>query len=136
MKTVINWSNENIQIQNNNGVEVTGFDKFGTDNYSPVELLTGSLGLCVFITITKLFERDGVTENIDDFSVAVDAKKSTKGPSRIESFSVTIQMPEQLDASYRMNLLKSAERACTIGNTLKQGAEINVTEKDVLQDGE
>lgn len=129
MKTVINWSNQNMQIKNDNGVKITGLDKPSADGYTPIELLTGSLGLCIFITITRMFERDEVVENVSDFSVTVEAEKSKKGPSRIEYFSVAIQMPEQLDVNYRMKLIKSAERACTIGNTIKQGAEIRFSEE-------
>ncbi len=136
MKTIISWSTNKMQIKNENNVEITGGNKLETDGYTPIELLTGSLGLCIFITITKLFERDGLNEHIENFSVTVDAQKSTDGPSRIEKLSVEIQMPEQLDSNYRKKLIKSAERACTIGNTLKQGTNIEVIEKEVLQDGE
>src|SRR5690625_902937 len=129
MKTVFNWSNQNMQIKNDNGVEI----KLGTHGYTPVELLTGSLGLCIFITISKMFERDRVNENVSDFSVTVEAEKAEEGPSRIECFSVAIQMPEQLDDSYRLRLIQSAERACTIGNTIKQGAEIRFSEKGSVE---
>lgn len=128
MKTVIEWSNKNMQIKNDAGVEINGSDKPSATGYTPIELLTSSLGLCIFITITRMFERDGIEENLEEFSVTVEAEKAKEGRSRIENFLVAIQMPKQLDASYRKKLIKSAERACTVGNTLQHGAEINITD--------
>jgi len=129
MKTIVEWSNKNMQIKNDAGIEINGLDKEGMAGYTPIELLTSSLGLCIFITITRMFERDGIKDNMDEFSVTVEAEKAKGGPSRIENFLVSIQMPKQLDESYRKKLIISAKRACTVGNTLQHGAEITVTDK-------
>lgn len=125
MKTSIHMRNGDIQISNEQGAVVKGIASSSDNGLTPIELLTSSLGLCVFITLSKMFERDAIEMDEDQLSIAVSAKKAESSPARIESFDVEITMPEHLEESYRAKLVRSAKRACTIGNTLKQGTTIN-----------
>jgi uncharacterized OsmC-like protein len=47
----------------------------------------------------------------------------------VERFVIHVKLPEELDLSYREKLIKSAERVCTISNTLKHGATVEVVEE-------
>ncbi|PTF65852.1 hypothetical protein BUY34_09090 [Staphylococcus cohnii] len=126
MKTKVTWNQEAMQIQNDEGIQVTGSAKPEESGYTPIELMSSSLGLCLFITISRIFERDQLELDLTQLSVTVDAVKAENGPSRIEQFVVDIELPAGLDSSYRKKIILSAEKACTIGNTLQKGAEINI----------
>ncbi|KMK75344.1 hypothetical protein AB990_16020 [Alkalihalobacillus pseudalcaliphilus] len=95
---------------------------------SPIELISSSLGLCVFISMNKLFDRDEVDVDREQLEVKVLATKAEGAPSRIESFQVKIKFPDGLEPTYKRKLAISAEKACTIGNTIQRGAEIKVVE--------
>ncbi|WP_413375187.1 OsmC family protein [Alkalihalobacillus sp. 1P02AB] len=130
MVTTVKWKDESMFISNGKNVEINGATIHTNDiGYSPVELITSSLGLCVFISLTKLFERDQIEIEKEQLAVTVSASKAEGSPSRLEKFDVTVQFPTGLDNAYREKLLKSAERACTIGNTIQQGAKINMNQK-------
>ncbi|MCU4668412.1 OsmC family protein, partial [Bacillus paralicheniformis] len=95
------------------------------DGLTPIELLEASLGMCITISLQKMFERDGIEVLEDEFSVSVSAAKAPEGPSRVEKCSVSVKLPEHLPTDYKKKLITSAERACTIGNTLKRGVTID-----------
>ncbi|MFC4403402.1 OsmC family protein [Gracilibacillus xinjiangensis] len=126
MKTMIKWSNQNMQITNQSADQIIGVSVREENGYTPVELLTSSLGLCIFITISRLFERDGITIKENEFTVSVEAFKALRGPSRIEELLVEVSFPAYLEEAYRNKLIHSAEKACTIGNTIKNGAKIMI----------
>lgn len=130
MKTVVRSGKEGMLIQNNKLYEIKAADVPNSDGFTPIELLTGSLGLCVFISISRMLERDGIKWQEDELNISVTAEKAEKGPSRVEQFKVEVAMPASLDKSYRNKLLRSAEKACTIGNTLKNGATIYLRERE------
>lgn len=129
MKTTVRSTNQKMIITNDNGTQINGGTTSDKHGYTPIQLLTSSLGLCMFITISKLFERDQLELEEEEFSVTVDAKKATTGPSRVEQFMIEIEWPKGLDKAYQNKLSKLAERACTIGNTLKNSTTISIVEK-------
>jgi uncharacterized OsmC-like protein len=118
----INHKNGSYQIMNQGDYEIIGSSSAGSDGLTPIELLESSLGLCVSITLHQILERDGFGR--PDLEVTVTGKKAEDSPSRVESFLVDVKLSEQLDEDYSQKLILSAERACTIGNTLKQGVKI------------
>lgn len=77
-------------------------------------------------TLGQLMSRDQVEPK--EYQISVNTKKAEQAPSRIESFTVDIQLPMSFTDSYRKKLVKMAERACTVGNTLQQGADIFLNE--------
>ncbi|WP_066190383.1 MULTISPECIES: OsmC family protein [Gracilibacillus] len=124
MKTIVTWSNNDLEIRNTTGGQIVGTENADDQGFTPIELLTSSLGECIVISLSRLLKRDDVSFEEKDLQVTVQAHKAEKGPSRVERFTVDIQLALDLDEKYRKRLIKSAQRACTIGNTLKSGAEI------------
>lgn len=110
-------------IQTESGFNMDGLLSSGERGMSPIELLSSSLGLCISISLKKLLDRDGFDTHL--VFVNVKSIKAEDSPSRIESFDIQITLPEELDAAYKYKLQKSAERACTIGNTLKAGSSVH-----------
>ncbi|MEK3936620.1 OsmC family protein [Sporosarcina sp. FSL W7-1349] len=126
--SIIRRINGEYGIHNDNGMQVKGMEAANGNGLSPIELLESSLGLCIAITMQRMFERDGVAVAEHEFSVAVSATKAVEGPSRIEQCVVKVRLPDHFTPEYKKKLMVSAERACTIGNTLKQGITIRTEE--------
>lgn len=129
MKTTVLNSEKGMLIKNESNAEIKAKDSSNVGGFTPIELLTGSLGLCVYISITKLFERDEVEWETDQLRVSVSAEKAENRPSRVENLTVEVTLPPHLDDAYRKKLLHSTERVCTIGNTIKSGAQIHLIER-------
>lgn len=97
--------------------------------FSPVEFLCASLASCVAKSLRQLMSRDGIP--LTRLTVAAEAIKASTPPSRIERFEVMVDIPDA-PTDLRNRLIVSAERACTVGNTLVRGATLEVS--DVSQD--
>ncbi|MEK3888806.1 OsmC family protein [Bacillus sp. FSL K6-3431] len=123
--TIIKKINGSFDVYNAAGFQVEGSYNPDSKGLSPLELLESSLGLCISISLQKMFERDEIDVGDDEFSVKVDATKASDGPSRVEKCMVNITLPKHLSDEYKKKLIVSAERACTIGNTLKKGLIIH-----------
>ena len=96
--------------------------------FSPVEFLCASLATCVAKGLHQLMTRDAMP--LTRLTVTAEAIKATTPPSRIERFDVVVDLPDAPPGK-RNKLIVSAERACTVGNTLLRGATIEVA--DVTQ---
>jgi len=97
-------------------------------NLSPKELLEASLGLCIAITMGRMFERDHIEieDHINLIKVIAIKEEHT---SHFGKMNVSIEFPPHLSASYKKKILVSVGRACTIGNTLKNSITINTFEQ-------
>ena len=129
MKTIVTWSNDQLKTTNHKNDQIITATSAEASGFNPVELLTSALGSCIVISIKKLLDRDGIKFQEKDLVVIVHALKAEKGPSRIEQFSVEINLTLDLEEKYRKRLIKSAERACTVGNTLKTGTTITYIDR-------
>ncbi|GAB2556797.1 OsmC family protein [Gracilibacillus alcaliphilus] len=136
MKTIVKWSHNSLEISNTKDNQVIGAENAEEQGFTPIELLTGALGQCIVISLSRLLKRDGVSFHEDDLQVTVHAQKAEQGPSRVEQFTVDIKLSLDLDDKYRKRLIKSAERACTIGNTLKTGTQISYIDGEMNNDKE
>ncbi|KUL15219.1 OsmC family protein [Bacillus paralicheniformis] len=123
--SIIRKTNGEFGIFHEAGMQAKGSFTPNSDGLSPIELLEASLGMCITISLQRMFERDGIEVQEDEFSVSVSAAKAPDGPSRVEKCTVSIKLPEHLPTDYKNKLITSAERACTIGNTLKRGVTID-----------
>ncbi len=128
--TIINKVNGINGIYNEAGLQLEGSLVPNSNGLSPKELLEASLGLCVAISLQKIFERDNIEVDEKAVSIEVTAVKAQASPSRFEKFDVTIGLPNQFTDEYKQKLILSVERACTIGNTLKNGVTIHTVEQD------
>ena len=127
--TIIKKMNGVNQIHNEAGLQLEGSLAPNSNGLSPKELLEASLGLCIAISLQKIFERDQIEVDDKDISIEVTAVKAPNSPSRFEKFDVSIALPNQFSEAYKQKLMLSVERACTIGNTLKNGVTIHTIEQ-------
>lgn len=115
------------EIYNSVGHQLHGSmspDMFGLN---PKELLEASLALCVSITLTKILERDGINFEDDEIDIKVIANKTDGSGNRFTDFSIAIIYPE-LNSDYKKKIQLMIEKGCTISNTLKNGATIEIIE--------
>lgn len=107
--------------------KLTGSQDVSSEGLTPVELLESSLGLCTLVVTNRMLKRDGY-ENVE-VEVTVKGEKATEGPPRVERLELSVSFSgQELDENYRKKLVKSAEKACTIGNTLRNGTSVTVTD--------
>lgn len=125
MVSIEKTNNGTFEIKNELGHVTVGLKSpGGEEGLTPLELISSSLGLCVALTLNQLIERDNL--NVDELKVDVGAEKSTEKPSRIARFIVDISFSGEFDQKVKAKLIKIANRACTIGNTLAHGAEVEI----------
>lgn len=122
---IVQRKNGSFGVYNDAGLQVEASFTANANGLNPKELLESSLGLCITIVIQRMLERDEVELTEDDrFSVEVRAIKAEDSPSRFEECVVNVELPDHFSDKYKNKLIKSAERACTIGNTLQRGLKI------------
>lgn len=120
-------NNGTFEIKNKLGHVTVGLKTpGGEEGLTPLELISSSLGLCIVLTLNQLIERDEL--NVEELKVDVQVEKSTEKPSRIARFVVDLSFSGEFDEKVKAKLIKMANRACTIGNTLAHGAEVEVNE--------
>lgn len=129
MLTIIKQINGKNSIYNGAGIQLEGSSAPDLNGLSPKELLEASLGLCIAISMQKMFERDDVKVEDHDISIEVSASKGEANTNRFEKLDVSIKFPEHFTVKYKKKLLVSVERACTIGNTLKNSVTIETVEQ-------
>lgn len=118
------YTNGSYTITNQMGYEMKGLPQPGLMGVTPTELMESSLSLCVSISLQAVLERDGY--DLVNLQVSVKGIKAEDAPSRLKTFQVDVQLPDKLDDDYRQKLLAIAEKACTMGNTLKENVEIQM----------
>lgn len=121
-------STASYHLENQHGVSFYGVNsKREKDGFTPFELICSSVSLCMALSIDALIERDDL--DVQKYTIKVEPHKAEDRPSRIERFSVEVEIIGDVDEKAKQKLSKSAERACTIGNTLKKGAEMEISLK-------
>jgi len=116
------------EIYNEAGLQLVGSTAPNQNGLSPRELLEAAVGLCVSISLQKVLERDQIEYDPSSIRVDVSAVKEGDVTNRFTHFNVLVKLPDNLDAAYRQKLLTVVERACTISNTLKSGAVVDIAE--------
>jgi uncharacterized OsmC-like protein len=116
------------EVYNEAGMQVIGSHAPNQDGLSPRELIEAALGLCVSISIQKVLDRDNIEYDKSSIQVDVKAVKAGDVTNRFTNFDVRVQLPSTLEPAYKKKLLLVVERACTIGNTIKNGAIIETVE--------
>ncbi|MFP4976785.1 OsmC family protein [Paenibacillus sp. CN-4] len=89
---------------------------------SPMDVLCEALGMCIAVSLVRLLEKDDIRG--EALRVEVEPYKARAGAPRVEKFRVLADLPYYLEEPYKEKLLTEASRICTIGNTIKRGAEI------------
>ncbi|MGI5900118.1 MAG: OsmC family protein [Christensenellales bacterium] len=127
--TIIRYKDGQNEIYNEAGRQALGSLTAGMEGLNPRELLEASLGLCVSITLTALFKRDGISLGPEGFDVHVAASKAEGIKNRLTDFKVSVKFPD-LEPEYKRKAMIIAERGCTIGNTLVSGANVVLKESE------
>ena len=127
--TTLQWKNGQNEISNGAGMQIIGSKAPDQAGLSPKELLEAALALCVSISMEKILERDEIEVDLNALKIDVKASKAEGVTNRFTHFDTTVEMPADLDPKYKKKLLILVERACTIGNTITEGATIHVSEK-------
>lgn len=114
------------EITNDRGtVNLAASSNSGVDAFSPGDYLSGSISICMGLTLDALIERDQL--DIPSYSIEVSSTKAENArPSRLEKFDVKIAFDADLDEKTKDRLIRSAKRGCTMGNTIEHGAPIDV----------
>lgn len=128
--TVIKQVNGKNSIYNGAGLQLEGSSAPNLNGLSPRELLEASLGLCVAISLQKMFDRDKIEVADNEITIQVKASKAEERASSFEKMDVSIAFPDHFTEKYKKKLLVSVNRACTIGNTLKNGVTIDTVEQE------
>jgi len=127
--TVVKVVDGQDHIINGAGKQLIGSHSPDSTGLSPRELLEASLGLCVSISLQKIMDYDGVTYNKDEIHVEVTATKPEDKSNRFSDFKVLVTLPSGLEPAYKEKLKTVTERACTIGNTLRAEAIVELIEQ-------
>ncbi|WP_042348151.1 OsmC family protein [Bacillus massiliigorillae] len=127
MTTIIHRNNQ-AKIANQEGVQVVGTNAPNLNGLNPKELLEASVGLCTSITLQKILERDGHKVDSSTITIDVEALKGENVTNRFTNFDIKVTLPDELDEAYKRKLLVLVERGCTISNTLKGTATVELLE--------
>ncbi|SES13409.1 OsmC family protein [Rhizobium sp. NFR03] len=102
---------------------VTGASQPG---FNPIDLLYASLSACLVLSARIAASRMGILGGITGIRADVTGEKSKEEPSRIVRFDVTFTFKGNLDAVTRQELAEAAEEICTVSNTLRGDALMDV----------
>lgn len=122
--TYVKITGGKMEIGNGAGIQAAGSDEPDRDGLSPKELLEAAVALCVVKSVRAVLERDGVEYDPDEIGAEAVAMKEEGVTNRFSKLDVRLKLPSNLDETYRRKLLVIAERACTIGNTIRSGAAV------------
>lgn len=125
--TKIRYQDGQNEIYNEAGRQVHGSMAAGLEGLNPRELLEASLGLCVSITLTRLLERDGIPLDPGGMDIEVTASKAEGITNRFTDFKVSVDFP-QMEPGYKEKAMTIVERGCTISNTLRNAANIELVD--------
>ncbi|MEQ1954173.1 OsmC family protein [Mesorhizobium sp. CN2-181] len=102
------------------GGEITLSSHVSAPGFSPVDLLYGALAGCLVISARAAAAKLGVLDRLGDIEAKVTGRKAADGPSRIEAFSVEIEIGGDLDPVTKHAIAEAAEgEICTVSNTLR-----------------
>lgn len=124
--TYVKITGGKMEIGNGAGIQVAGSGEPDGDGLSPKELLEAAVALCVVKSVRTVLDRDGVAHDPDEIEATAAASKEEGVANRFSRLDVRVKLPSNLDEAYRRKLLVVAERACTIGNTIRSGATVTL----------
>lgn len=124
--TYVKHEDNIAKIYNDKGIQAIGMDDANLDGLNPRELIEAAIALCTTITTRKVLERDGIDYDVQDIQATVVASKADGVKNRFTDFEVQVKLPEGLEEKYVNKLLKTVERGCTVSNTVKASANVEL----------
>jgi len=94
------------------------------ESYSPTDLVATALGTCMLTIMGIAAERHGI--ELGGASAQVVKHMSSDTPRRISKLSVSMTLPEQIDAEQRQ-LLERAAHSCPVAHSLREDLQIELT---------
>lgn len=128
--TTVKHENNIAKVYNEVGVQAIGTDDANLEGLNPRELIEAAVALCTTITTRKVLERDGIAFDVNDIQATVTASKAEGVKNRFTDFNVQVSLPEGLDEKYIKKLLITVERGCTVSNTVKAEANVELVVAD------
>ncbi|CDX22262.1 OsmC family protein [Mesorhizobium plurifarium] len=95
--------------------------------FSPLDLLYASLAACMVLSARIAATRLGVADRLGEVRADVTGEKAKDGPSRVETFTVKLEITGDLDTATKQRILADAEDICTVSNTLRGTPALHAT---------
>jgi len=95
--------------------------------FNPLDLLYASLAACMVLSARIAATRLGVADRLGEVSADVGGEKAKDEPSRVETFTVKLEITGDLDAATKQRILADAEDICTVSNTLRSAPALHAT---------
>jgi uncharacterized OsmC-like protein len=95
-----------------------------------VPATAASLGICTAINLRKELGAAAGGGNASPFEVAVECVKAQDLPSRVERMELVVRLPEGITEAAADDVVRRAEAACTIANTLLASAGVTTQRHD------
>ncbi|SFO67813.1 Uncharacterized OsmC-related protein [Mesorhizobium sp. NFR06] len=95
--------------------------------FSPLDLLHASLAACMVLSARIAATRLGVADRLGEVRADVGGEKAKDEPSRVETFTVRLEITGDLDAATKQRILADAEDICTVSNTLRGAPALHAT---------
>ncbi len=93
------------------------------EKFAPTDLLATAVGTC-FLTVMGIAAKEQGWK-LNGMRVEIDKKMTTQGPRKIESLSLQIEMPADLNAD-QLKALKKATKDCPVLRNLNDSIQIKV----------
>ncbi|TPI11961.1 OsmC family protein [Mesorhizobium sp. B4-1-3] len=95
--------------------------------FSPLDLLYASLAACMVLSARIAATRLGVADRLGEVRAEVTGDKAKDEPSRVETFTVRLEITGDLDVATKQRILADAEDICTVSNTLRRAPALHAT---------
>jgi uncharacterized OsmC-like protein len=127
---VIRSGPQGITVTNSAGHEIRIALSPSTDGFNPLELQAAALAVCTSLGIRRQAHLARVSGALRGFQVHADSFKARELPSRVERFELRVTLDGDIEESTRRTIVAEAEKACTIANTLRYPAIVDVVLSD------
>jgi uncharacterized OsmC-like protein len=95
--------------------------------FNPLDLLYASLAACMVLSARIAASRLGVAAELGEVRAEVSGEKAKDEPSRVEKFTVRLDISGNLDAATKQRIVDDAETICTVSNTLRNAPELHTS---------
>lgn len=95
--------------------------------FNPLDLLYSSLAACMVLSARIAANRLGVADRLGEVRAEVSGEKAKDEPSRIETFTIKLEIAGDLDVATKERILADAEDICTVSNTLRGAPLLHAT---------
>jgi uncharacterized OsmC-like protein len=113
-----------ISAVNDRGNEIRYAVSPSAPGFNPLELLSASLGICTAINLRKELAASAGNGNASPIELIVECIKAADPPSRVEQLNIAVHLPDGAAVIAAEELVRRAEAACTIANTLHASARV------------